>query len=146
MTDVGGFTAVLWETFFIMGIFINHRYQTMYLIQDLFYIMKPKYENDSQNIKNCTCLTDKIQSCNFNSMDKFSLYKTYVTKKLSDSEEYFNKAEKRLQKELNFMSILQMLQKIRAAISVLAGNDNEIEDKIQELYIKNSIIWKNQQL
>ena len=69
MSELGGLAASLWQAFFVLGIFINHRYQTMYLIQDLFYKLKSDYSIKSKSKNHC--LSKMVQAFTFNSNDKF---------------------------------------------------------------------------
>ena len=43
-------------------------------------------------------------------------------------------------KDLNMFTILELLIKIKATLSVLVGNDPELLLKIQKLYIQNATI------
>lgn len=72
----------------------------------------------------------------FKFLDKFSLRKT----KKSFEEKVFEKGSGLVKNELNMINLIQVLKKIKAAVTILVNTHPNTIGEIQHLYLKNSTI------
>ena len=55
---------------------------------------------------------------------------------LSQDQIIFRKGKEKIEKEMNMATILQTIQKLKAAVSVMVGQDEAKKWDIQKLYLK----------
>lgn len=143
-----------------MGFFINQRIMMAKLIRTMFYIQNPNVKlsiNSTVSDVNVNLeqdeidhLLNKLKSIKFKFFQivKVRIRKTCRCSKIkedkkTEEEVIYDKGTSKLKNELNILSILQTIQKMKATLSVIIKDDDKLIFDIKQRYFNNQSIYIN---
>lgn len=139
-----------------MGKYINTKIIRAKFVRSLYFMEKENQENLEKHIHinqdhNFETVLEKVDNIKFNWKDKFFLlYNLFTQRKLKKQkrtrmQDIYKQGWKMVSSEMNLFNMIQTLQKLKAATSILIGDDRKKMDTIQKLYLMNSTIYCNKE-
>ena len=141
--SLGGIFALLLFVFRAIGGYINKQIIIAKFIRSLFYVYKDEEEilKRKEHVENVEDNDiDDLKCIKFSFRDKF-----YSCRRKSDKQKIFKRGKEMVENEMNMFTMLQTMQKLKAAVTILVGPNIGLKKEIQKLYLQKQTIDINDQ-